>query len=94
MSTRLGGRKRQNANIDFVMDPIRITFWDSDKTAFLDIKSPNTLHFIMSIFILLKGFHFPPDIRSFINIIKECFLVALCISFPVHTIEVIIIPNS
>ena len=28
------------------------------------------------------------------NIRKECFLIALCVSFPVHTIEVIIVPNS
>lgn len=95
VSTKIGGRKRPNVNMDFVMDPIRISLWDSDKTTFLDIKSLNCLAFIMSILILLKGLHlFLLDVRSLINVIKESFLIALCLSFPVCTIGVIIEPNS
>ena len=71
MSTRVGSRKRLNANIDFVMDPIRISFWDSDKTTFLDIKSPNYFAFYHVYFRSFKRVSFfSPDIRSFINIRK------------------------
>lgn len=76
------------------MDLVRISLWDSDKTSFLHMKSPHCLAFIISVLIILKRFHlFLLGVRSLINVIKE-ILIALCLSFLVCTMSIIIVLSS